>query len=488
MDIQNNDPLKWMNEKLNSKSKTFCAAKWYNATIWLGNGMTSSCHHPPPHKIKLEEIADNPSALHNTLYKKLVRKEMQEGKQTRECEYCWKIENLKNNSVSDRYFKSVIYDEQDIETAFKTHWNEDISLKTLEISFDSNCNFACSYCNAGYSTTWAKDIKTHGAYKDLNSDGAGAYHHTGEWAMPYGPANKMNPYIDAFWKWWEDDLQYSLNELRVTGGEATVSNDFWKLLDWYNANPECKVTLAVNSNLGIKTDRIDKLIHSSRVIKNFDLYTSNESTGLNAEYIRDGLNWEEWKNNLERLATEGQFRLLHVMLTINSLCLASIDDLLNFIFDLREKTNVKIDTSYNILRFPSFQSITTLPAELKEEKYKNLTFWFEKNKTRFYNHEIHGFQRFLSYIKNVEEGHSVRQHSDILQRQQDFYKFFSQYDKRRNKSIEQSFENWPSLINWVKTFNIEISKLEVPLVDGDASEWGLDIYNDVIATAGTKNE
>ena len=29
---------------LDTKSKSFCGAKWYNATIWLGSGMTTSCH------------------------------------------------------------------------------------------------------------------------------------------------------------------------------------------------------------------------------------------------------------------------------------------------------------------------------------------------------------------------------------------------------------------------------------------------------------
>ena len=38
---------------------------------------------------------------------------------------------------------------------------------------------------------------------------------------------KRIAYIEAFWKWWESDLQYSLNELRITGGEATVSKDLF---------------------------------------------------------------------------------------------------------------------------------------------------------------------------------------------------------------------------------------------------------------------
>ena len=34
--------LEFKKQKLDTKSASFCAAKWYNATIWLGSGMTTS--------------------------------------------------------------------------------------------------------------------------------------------------------------------------------------------------------------------------------------------------------------------------------------------------------------------------------------------------------------------------------------------------------------------------------------------------------------
>ena len=51
---------------LDSKSASFCGAKWYNATIWLGSGQTTSCHHPLPHKVSVEQVMNNPAALNNT--------------------------------------------------------------------------------------------------------------------------------------------------------------------------------------------------------------------------------------------------------------------------------------------------------------------------------------------------------------------------------------------------------------------------------------
>ncbi len=69
---------------INPISPSFCGAKWYNATIWLNSGTTASCHHPPAHKIPVEEVLKNPKAIHNTSYKKMVRKQMLEGERPKE--------------------------------------------------------------------------------------------------------------------------------------------------------------------------------------------------------------------------------------------------------------------------------------------------------------------------------------------------------------------------------------------------------------------
>ena len=114
------------------------------------------------------------------------------------------------------------------------------------------------------------DIRKNGAYQNLVSDGARAFQQDGKWAQPYGVKNKGNPYTEAFWEWWTKELQYSLEELRVTGGEATMSQDFWKLMDWWQDNPECEVRLAVNSNLGPKPELMQRLCDATHSFKYFD--------------------------------------------------------------------------------------------------------------------------------------------------------------------------------------------------------------------------
>ena len=58
-------------EKLNGVGCGFCLAKWTQVTAHLHTGHNHSCHHPNTHKISELEIARNPSAIHNTLFKKL---------------------------------------------------------------------------------------------------------------------------------------------------------------------------------------------------------------------------------------------------------------------------------------------------------------------------------------------------------------------------------------------------------------------------------
>ena len=454
---------------VDSISPSFCGAKWYNATVWLGSGTTASCHHPPAHKIPVSEIKRNYKALHNTDYKKLVREQMLRGERPKECEYCWKIEDLGKDKVSDRVYKSIIYTDEDLQRA-KTEYGSgvDVDLKTLEIAFDATCNFACSYCNPSFSTTWMADVKMNGPYQNLVSDGAGAFQQDGSWAQPYGLKNEGNPYTEAFWQWWTNELQHSLSELRITGGEATMSPDFWKLMDWWKQNPECEVALAVNSNLGAKQELIERLCESSHSFKKFELYTSNESFGAHAEYIRDGLKWDTWLSNFRLMIEKGNSKKTHVMMTINSLCLFSITEFMDEMLKLRREFGKgHAMMSFNILRFPSFMSAVTLPENICHELADKLETW-TKQQDILHQFEIDGITRLVAYLREVRVGHSHT--SSMETRERDFKTFFRQYDMRRGKNFVETF---PELKEWYESIpDTNIAPLTF-FKDGDSTKgWG----------------
>jgi len=129
----NETDLEFKQRVLDTKSASFCGAKWYNATIWLGSGMTTSCHHPLPHHVPVDTVLVNPKALHNTEKKKQERYEMQCGDRPAGCEYCWKVEDIGKDNISDRIYKSKIYSDEALQTAYELDPQSDVDLKTLEI-------------------------------------------------------------------------------------------------------------------------------------------------------------------------------------------------------------------------------------------------------------------------------------------------------------------------------------------------------------------
>lgn len=455
--------LNFKKNVLDAVSPSFCAAKWYNASIHLGHGYTHSCHLPLPHEIEIDKLKDNPSAIHNTEHKKKQRKLMLEGQRPVECEYCWKIEDIKRDNISDRVFKSQIYKIEDITKISKQPYDQDVNLKTLELSFDRICNFACSYCNAGYSTTWANDIKKHGAYQYFKSDGGGAYQHDGKWAEPYGKFNEGNPYIDAFFRWWPE-LSKDLQELRFTGGEPVMSDNFWKLMDQMKTQSLPHMALAVNSNLGMKRDILERLVKLTHEvdISMFDLYTSQEAFGKQAEYIRDGLDYQVWRDNLIYFIENAKFRAVTIMMTITSISLFSITEFMDDMLELKAKYgHHRPHIDLNILRWPSFMSPLNLPDHIKQHCYDNLKSWFEKNKDNklLVDGEKAQIQRLIDYIEVVQTPHR-RATTEQEKVWHDFKSFYSQYDVRREKNFVETFP--PIITDWYQS--IEIDKT-IPIIN-----------------------
>jgi len=443
----NETDLEYKRRVIDIKSESFCGAKWYNATIWLGSGQTTSCHHPLPHQVSVEDVINNPKALHNTPKKKAERKQMQQGERPGGCEYCWKIEDIGRDNISDRVYKTVIYSDEDLDSAYQLDSNADVDLQTLEIAFDRTCNFACSYCNPAFSSTWVNDLDRNGPYVELVSDGRNHFTHNHSSSQLY-KFNQQNPYVDAFFKWWESDLHRTLKELRLTGGEPLMSGDTWRLLDWFKNN-NTDIKFAMNSNLGAKDDLIDRLIDATHSIKHFHLYTSNESISQQSEYIRDGLVWDDWANNVEKVLTNGKLEGFHMMCTINALCLDTLDSFLDCCLNWKREYGRDFPTfSLNILRFPSFQSPLVLPDNLRTHYKIRLQDWLDANRDdpMLHQFEINQLQRLIDYLDVVKTPHMGAAEQSVLQ--QDFKKFYTQYDQRRGKNFTEAF---PALANWYTT-------------------------------------
>lgn len=447
-------------EIIDTVSKSFCSAKWFQTTLYLQTGWNHSCHHPAPHKIPLEEVEQNYKALHNTKFKKQQMQMMLDGERPPECDYCWRVEDLGGDNVSDRYYKSSMHWAWDNMPKIIEKKTEDINPTYLEISFSNVCNFKCAYCTPDVSSKWLEEIQQHGPYPTSWKTGDLIYLKQTD-RYPY--ANKdYNPYVEAFWKWWPE-LYSSLNTLRLTGGEPLLSKDVWSILEKIEENPNPNLILAVNTNLNIPDNLVEKFIqYVERVapkLKEIQIYTSCEATGRQAEYIRYGMNYVQWYDNLDnfiqRLPANA---FIGIMTTINIMSLSTLDVFVEDILSFRKKyyksfTNNNVILSINYLRWPPYLHMCLAPNELKEKVAKKLDNLIEKHKDEKKEHFgmlFHDDVDKLSMIANLLRTHNIPE-TDLLRDRKDFVSFITEYDKRKNLNFAQTFPELKTIYEEWKT-------------------------------------
>jgi len=427
--------------------------------MYLQTGETHSCYHPKPHKIPLHELINNPSALHNTEQKKTERKLMLEGKKPSGCQYCWNIEAMGPDYISDRHIRNgSIFTEERYEQTVKGPWNQNINPEYLEINFGNECNFKCGYCHPKYSSRYFNEIKEYGPVTTVTNHRCDI-----NWMTLY-QREEENPYVDAFWKWWPD-LRKTLNIMRVTGGEPTMHRSTWQLLDTLEQDPAPWLELNINSNLGTKTilferlsDTVKKLCDTKK-LKSFMLFTSLDTWGPKAECIRTGLNLELWEKNFHTYLTKTNSPITF-MITFNIFSVTTFKGFLAKFLEWREQYGwyddikshrVRFDTPY--LRDPIQYDMNILPKEeFMPYMYDALKF-MEENvddnaSNKFTTVEFEKFKRVVDYMAET-----VYLENKLIEGRRDFYNWVNELDERRDTDMLKIFPKMLSFYKLCQTIN-----------------------------------
>ncbi len=435
-------------EKNAEISPTFCLAKWKNVSMNLTSGHTHSCYHPPEHRIPLDELEDNHSALHNTKEKKAERALMMNGNRPAGCSYCWKIEDSPGNHTSDRAYRTADIMEEYSHAEIISNpdpANFDVIPSYVEVNFSSVCNFKCSYCSPHLSNSWQKEIEKFGPYPTTVPHNSVDYFKQAG-MMPIAVRDN-NPYVDAFWKWWPD-LYPKLKHFRMTGGEPLMDVNTYKVLDYIVDHPKGDLHLAITSNFCPDPKIMDKFyerisrITNERSLGHFMLYISCDAYGKRAEYIRNGMDFDYLVGNVDHYLKHYQTRSsITFIVTINVMSITSLRNLINKSLELNTKHRTDrqlIWMDFPILHFPAWQSIQLLPEKYREILREDILYFKEKARnpdSGITDVNIAKLERVLSWM---EQGDSLPDNK-IKADRADFYKFFKEHDNRRNTNFLSTF-------------------------------------------------
>jgi organic radical activating enzyme len=497
---------------LDATGKGFCLAKWTQVTMHLGSGLTHSCHHPVPHKIPLDELEKNPSALHNTTFKKEQRTIMLNGGKPAECDFCWRIED-NTKEFSDRTLKSIApYSLLDHDAITSMNGSEDVYPRYVEVSFSSVCNLKCSYCGPTHSSKWAEEIANHGPYKLTEGDW---YHNNADGNIL---AKDDNPYTTAFWKWFPGALPH-LHTFRVTGGEPLMSKHTFMVMEYLLDNPQPNLEFAVNSNASVP----DKLwarfvdlaikLEEQKCIKKLTLFVSAEGTKQQLEYSRFGMSWDAFTHNVENFLSLTTNTRVVFMCAFNVFSLPSFKEQLEYTLYLKKRfvksgtfdwisnigvnindilnsrvqevTNeyaidyladtktteprVGIDIPY--VRYPDFLDVKILPLSVIEKyllpavdyMYKNVGNNNWDSGIGFAGSEADKLKRILvdclSRFKHIKDTGSADPDVTVAILRSRFYEFVTEYDKRRHVSFIETFPEYSDFYNLCAESNFKRGKV-----------------------------
>jgi len=304
------------------KTDTACQLKWNWSTIRLDTGITRSCHRVNSDILTVDTF----DQFHNTPKKIADRKLMLNSMWPDGCEYCKNIED--SGGYSDRMLHLTIPNQSPPELEHDLTATV-VTPRIVEIYFDNMCNMSCIYCSDGFSSKIQQENIHYGRFEKqgIVIDNR---------AIKVRDADAIS---DKFWQWMTRNVQ-EIRCLHILGGEPFLQEQFEICLEFFESTPCPQLELTVVSNLMIQDEKFQSLIKRLRYLVQrrhlgrFDLTASIDCFGAEQEYVRYGLDLEQWKRNFEYVCGQKWIKV-KINQTLSALTTKTVPDLLKYVNNLR---------------------------------------------------------------------------------------------------------------------------------------------------------
>jgi hypothetical protein len=285
-----------------SKPDTMCYAPWVHTYLSPQTERRMCCASREPAQ-NFQQYIDSASGTGNYIpitledhwnseHMRSVRRRMIAGETLPECEVC--NDKLLNTSVYRSYFDQLFAHKYDSimantdETGFTT-----LKPVSWDYRFSNLCNFKCRMCGDMLSSAWESEQKQHNMINWANPKN--------NWMLPDVRA-EISKFQDTQI---EQEFSNAVEEHRVeevywVGGEPLMYEQHWRYMKRIiELQDGPKVYARYNTNLSriqFKGDNLytDILAH----LRDWQICASIDGTGKTGEYIRTGLDYSRWLENL----------------------------------------------------------------------------------------------------------------------------------------------------------------------------------------------
>lgn len=411
-----------LQNRLQIISPSFCPLRWTYMQVDLEHGRVKACCKTQFQRIGGSEIEQlGTDAIFNGKYFQERRREMLEGIWHADCDACWTQEQLGLLSYRQLEANKAIHLGVIPEILQRGHIDS-AKPKHIEFILSTLCDLKCSYCGPEFSTAWVADLKTHGPFAILTDQ----------------PDLQLacSEFRETFWEWF-DSIRPSVEYVQFNGGEPLIQEEFYSVVQRIMQLPGA-LQIGVISNLNTPSSRLDRLrgiLPKLLDHHSFRFGVSQDAVEKRAEYIRHGLRWNRFDQNLRQLLEEFEQLEFQIAPTMSALNVTGIKDLLAYLNGLVAVYGPRIVLRPSIVMSPDFLSPLVLPPEYSSYLEEAIEYLEKINRWPGMK------QRLCEILEAMNANTSFRANA-----RSDFCKWVEEYDARRTIKFATIFPELEPLL------------------------------------------
>ncbi len=267
-----------------SDKKNLCMLPWVHLHTWPNGTVYPCC--VTPMNYKAGNLNDNTlEEVYNSDLMKDIRVKMINEERHDACSRCWLQEDQGGMSMRHRANKSWTEYEHMIDDTKEDGTVEEMKLPYWDFRFSNICNFKCRSCGPQLSTGWYTDVKKISVIE------------TGKPTLPNDipKGNKFD-----LWEQIEPHFE-SVEEIYFAGGEPLIMEEHYRILKKLDAMGKHDVLLRYNTNFSEMRYKDLHVLEFWPKFKNVEVGASIDGMQEQGEFIRSGFNWEQFKENRNRM-------------------------------------------------------------------------------------------------------------------------------------------------------------------------------------------
>jgi len=427
----------------------------------MDRGEFRSCCRTPAVKISEEELNLGIDAFLNSPEQKQSRLALLKGERHPDCQSCWNLEDAGTTSPRhgpEKFWdhltrqghvnKLAAYNKPQLLELLSHATAESALLESytpymVEINIGSTCDMKCMYCTHHYSTQWAAERIKYGEITQSQYDTE----------FPKAPPN----FDEKFWEWFNSIGRFNVTRLGVIGGEPLIMPEFYTFVDKLITSmaqiPERKqkMVLWLVTNMNTPSAYLEKFLkYLPKLTEIFDVevLVSMESVGKKAEYIRNGVNWNRFTGNLDKLLSRKELKFnFGFILSLNALNITSLQDFIIFTEQLYHLYGRPVGLKQNIISFPDWETPTILTPDFAEYLDKCILYMRDRaDSMPLVPDKLACWAQYATFLETIAT--SIRSNiSDRTAIRKKFAEWFDTYDIRRKTNLVETFPEYTEFYN-----------------------------------------